>query len=118
MKEFMLFIVSDGKPLANASAEEMQQHVKKVGAYIKEKVNEGKFLTAQPLHNEGVVIKGSKGNTFDGPYIETKEVISGYYHILAEDMDEAVKIAKADPRFDEENWSIVIRQIQKIEGIN
>jgi len=110
--------MSEGKPLANASPEEMQQHIRKVGDYIRKNVKEGKFLGAQPLESNGVTISGSKGNIFDGPYIESKEVISGYYHVLAKDMEEAVEIAKSDPRFDEENWSIVIRPIQKLEGIN
>jgi hypothetical protein len=118
MKEFLFFIMSEGKPLANASPEEMQQHIRKVGDYIRKNVKEGKFLGAQPLESNGVTIGGSKGNIFDGPYIESKEVISGYYHVLAKDMEEAVEIAKSDPRFDEENWSIVIRPIQKLEGIN
>ena len=34
MKEFMLFIRADGNPMEKASAEQMQQHVQKVGAYI------------------------------------------------------------------------------------
>lgn len=118
MKEFMLFISSAGKHTENSSPEEMQQHIRKVGDYIKKNVKEGNFLGAQPLENTGVIISGSKGNTFDGPYIESKEVICGYYHILAEDMDEAVAITKADPRFDEENWSIIIRPVLKVEGIN
>ena len=43
MKEFLFFIMSEGKPLANASPEEMQQHIRKVGDYIRKNVKEGKF---------------------------------------------------------------------------
>ena len=98
MKEFLFFIMSEGKPLANASPEEMQQHIRKVGDYIRKNVKEGKFLGAQPLESNGVTIGGSKGNIFDGPYIESKEVISGYYHVLAKDMEDlriiCLKISK------------------------
>jgi len=114
----MLFIISEDNNIEKASAEEMQQHIRKVGDYIKKNVKEGRFLGAQPLEKNGVRVSGSKGNTFDGPFIETKEIILGYYHILAKDMEEAVEIAKADPRFEEEKWSIVIRPVLKVEGIN
>jgi len=72
----------------------------------------------QPLEMEGSIISFQNGSFIDGPFNETKEVISGYYHILAEDLDAAVKIAKNDPRFEDGNWRIEIRPIMKVEGIN
>lgn len=39
-------------------------------------------------------------NTFhEDPYNQTTEIIVGYYHILANNMDEAITIAKANPEF-------------------
>jgi hypothetical protein len=49
---------------------------------------------------------------------ETKEVISGYYHLLANDLGEAIEIAKGDPRFEEGIWRVEVRPIKKVEGIN
>jgi hypothetical protein len=118
MKEFMLFISSEGNPMEKASAEQMQQHIQKVGAYIQNLVKEGKLKAAQPLEFQGVKISGSNGNFIDGPFNESKEVISGYYHILARDLHEAVEIAKADPRFDDAAWKIEIRPVMKVDGIN
>lgn len=118
MKEFMLFISADGNPMEKASAEQMQQHVQKVGAYIEDLAKKGKLKGAQPLEFNGVKISGSKGNFIDGPFNESKEVISGYYHILAIDLNEAIQIAKADPRFDDGVWTIEIRPIMKVDGIN
>lgn len=118
MKEFMLFISSESNPMATASAEQMQQHVQKIGAYIQNLAKEGKLKGAQPLESQGVKISGSKGNFIDGPFNESKEVISGYYHILAKDLNEAIEIAKADPRFDDGVWKIEVRPIMKVDGIN
>jgi hypothetical protein len=45
-------------------------------------------------------ITGGRGGevvTSDGPYAETKEVLSGFYLIEATDLDEAIKIASAIP---------------------
>jgi hypothetical protein len=33
----------------------------------------------------------------DGPFVETKEVLGGYYLVDAENLDEAIEIAKAVP---------------------
>ena len=41
------------------------------------------------------------GSFIDGPINETKEVISGYYHILAKDLKEVIEIAKSDPGFED-----------------
>ena len=49
---------------------------------------------------EGKIISGSKGAWKEGPFNETKEVIVGYYHILAEDLDDAIAIAKGNPEFE------------------
>lgn len=118
MKEFMFFIKNEGNPVARLSAEQQQAHVEKVGAYIARLVAEGKMKAAQPLEMAGSILSLKNGSFVDGPFNETKEVISGYYHILAKDMAEAISIAKADPRFEDGDWRIEIRPIMKVEGIN
>lgn len=47
-----------------------------------------------------VRVTGGRGGdvvTSDGPYAETKEVLSGFYMLEAADLDEAVKIAAEIP---------------------
>lgn len=118
MKEFMLFIRSEESPKADLSPEQLQNHIEKVGNYIKGLTMEGKMKSAQPLEMEGKMLSYSNGQVIDGPYNETKEVISGYYHLLAKDLDEAVEIAKGDPRFEEGIWRMEVRPVLKVEGIN
>ena len=45
-------------------------------------------------------------------------MIGGYFHIVAEDLDEAVEIAKANPLFQNGEGEIEVRPIKKLEGIN
>ncbi len=118
MNEFMVFIKNEGNPVAELSPEEQQAHIQKVGAYIKSMFEQGKMNAAQPLEMEGSLIAHENGKFTDGPFNETKEVISGYYMILANDLAEAVEIAKADPRFEDGNWRMEIRPVMKVEGIN
>ena len=118
MKEFMLFIRSEENPKSKFSPEEMQQHIERVGSYIKLLTEEGKMKSAQPLEMDGKMLSYKNGKIIDGPYNETKEVISGYYHLLAKDIHEAIEITKKDPRFEEGIWRIEVRPIMKVDGIN
>lgn len=100
MKEFMLLIRNESDSKSKFSAEENQQFLKACEVYISNLIKEGKLKIAQPLIREGKMISGSKGAWKDGPYNESKEVIVGYYHILANDLDEATEIAKGNPEFE------------------
>lgn len=118
MKEFMLLIRTEDDHLKNMSAEEQQEHVQKVGGYIDKLMKEGKLKGAQPLEMDGVIVQGTQGVVKDGPFNETKEVIAGYFHILAKDLEEAVEIAKANPIFEDSDGKIEVRPIKTMEGIN
>ena len=118
MQEFMVFIKNEGNPVRDLSPEQQQAHVQKVGAYIKGLFEAGKMKAAQPLEMEGTIISQKDGQFIDGPFNETKEVISGYYHLVAADLSEAIQIGKADPRFEDGEWRLEIRPIMKVEGIN
>ena len=100
MKEFMLLIRNEIDHQANWSPEQHQQFLKKCEDYIGLLKKEGKLISAQPLVREGRLISGSKGAWKDRPFNETREIIVGYYHILAEDLNDAMAIAKGNPEFE------------------
>ncbi len=100
MKEFMLLIRNEIDHQATWPPEKHQQFLKKCEDYIGKLTKEGKLKSAQPLVREGKMISGSKGAWKSGPFNEAKEVIVGYYHILAKDMKEAIAIAKENPEFE------------------
>jgi len=118
MKEFLLLIRTEGDHLAGMSAEEQQKHVQKIGGYIGNLMKEGKLKGAQPLEMEGTIIHGKKGVFKDGPFNESKEVIVGYFHIVAKDLKEAIEIAKANPMFEDSEGRIEIRPVKTMAGIN
>lgn len=100
MKEFMLLIRNEIDHQASWSSEQHQQFLKKCEDYIDQLTKEGKLKSAQPLVREGRIISSLKGAWKEGPFNETKEVIVGYYHILAEDLNDAIGIAKRNPEFE------------------
>lgn len=118
MNEYMLFIRSEEDAKSDFSPEQLQEHIAKVGSFIKEMFEAGKMKSAQPLESEGVILSYKNGEIIDGPYNETKEVISGYYHMVGNDMKEIISLVKNDPRFVEGIWRIEIRPIMKVMGIN
>lgn len=99
MKEFMLLIRNEGDSKATFSPEQNQEFLKACQVYIEKLMKNGNLKSAQPLVREGKMISGSNGVWKDGPFNESKEVIVGYYHILAKDLDEAIEIAKSNPEF-------------------
>jgi hypothetical protein len=116
MKEFMLLIRNEDNHLAALSKEERQQFLQDVMNYINKLMKEGKLKSAQPLVTEGKIISGSKKAWKDGPFNETKEIIIGYYHILAKDLDEAVAIAKENPELEyTKKARIEVRPIKSVE---
>ncbi len=44
-----------------------------------------------------VRVRQGKVSTTDGPYVETKEQLGGYYIIEAKDLDEAIQVAARIP---------------------
>jgi hypothetical protein len=118
MKQFLLLIRTDGDHLEKLNPADQQAHVQRVGGYIGNLMQEGKLHSAQPLEMEGTIVTSPKGKLKDGPFNETKEVIAGYFLVEAESMEEAIKIAKANPVLEDENARIEIRPIKKMEGIN
>jgi hypothetical protein len=118
MQEFMVFIKTKGDHLADLSPEQQQAHVQKIGQYIGGLMEAGKLKGAQPLETEGAIIYSNKGVFKDGPFNESKEVIVGYFHLVAENLKEAVEIAKANPMFDDAEGTIEVRPIKQMDGIN
>ncbi len=100
MKEFMLLIRNEIDHQAKWPPEKTEQFLKKCEAYISNLTKAGKLKSAQPMVREGTMLSGSKGVWKEGPFNEAKEVIVGYYHILAEDLKDAIAIAKENPEFE------------------
>lgn len=118
MKEFLLLIRTEGDYCAEMTADQYHLHLTKVGDYINTLKQSGKLIGAQPLSMNGEIIQGRKGIFKDGPFIETKEIIIGYFHIYANDLEDAKATAKANPIFQDVDARIEVREIKQEEGIN
>jgi hypothetical protein len=99
MKEFLFYIKNSGDAKAALSADEHLAFVKECEVYIGKLKANKQLIAAQPIVREGYVIS-KHGNDWNKIIIDpTKEVQVGYYHIMANSIDEAVEIAKENPEF-------------------
>ena len=115
----MLFLRSESALEAALSPEQSQRHIQQMMGFMGGLMKDGKLKSAQPLDMEGAMVSGSKGTFKDGPFNETKEVIGGYFLILAKDLEEAVAIAKTCPVLDSGiNARIEVRAVRVMEGHN
>ncbi len=92
MKEFLLILRTEGDVWTSLSPEKLQEHIEHGTAYIGKLMKEGTIKSAQPLDKGSRIVTESNGIIKDGPFNESKEVIAGYFHIVAKDMDDAVRI--------------------------
>jgi hypothetical protein len=100
MKEFMLLIRNQADSKNAFSPEQNLQFLEACRVYIEKLMKNGNLKSAQPLVREGKMISGSKDSWNEAPYSISSEVIVGYYHILANNLDEAIAIAKGNPEFE------------------
>jgi hypothetical protein len=114
MKEFLLILKTEGSVWTDLSPEKLQQHIERGGAYIGKLIKEGKLKNANPVDQGSRLVSASNGVLKDGPFNETKEVVAGYFHIVAKDMDEAVAIAKANPIFNDIPTKIEVHPMMAI----
>lgn len=98
-KEFMLYIRNAGDAKAALPADEHLKFIKQCEVYIGQLKAENKLISAQPIVREGFIISKSNSGWTREPVDPTKEVQVGYYHIVANDMEEAIEIAKQNPEF-------------------
>lgn len=100
MKEYMLIIHSSEDLMELLPIAQRKEFLRKVQDYIENLKSEGKLKGAQPLERQGRIISGTLGAFKDEPFLRAKEVIVGYYHIIANDIFEAITIAKGNPEFE------------------
>jgi hypothetical protein len=100
MSQYMLLLYDNPAAWQNVSPQEMQKAIEKYRAWTQKPFTKGSLrLAADP----GRVIRPQRvgaPRASDGPFIESKEVLGGYYIIEAADYDEAVRIAMDHPHLE------------------
>jgi hypothetical protein len=96
----MLYIRNAGDAKAVLTAEEHLAFIKQCEVYIGRLKSEDKLIAAQPIVRSGFIISKANEGWTTIAVDPTKEVQVGYYHIKANDIEEAIAIAKQNPEFE------------------
>lgn len=96
---FLLLFRNAGEDVhAHLDADQRAALTKKWNDWFESLAAKGQVEHANPLGLGGRVVSGATGERVtDGPYAEGKEIIGGYFYILASDLDEATAIARQCP---------------------
>ncbi|HEY0825121.1 MAG TPA: YciI family protein [Ramlibacter sp.] len=92
-KEYLL--LSRGQWDASRSPQEIQAAIDAFYDWHAQLVAQGKFKPGQRLAREAKLV--TRSAIIDGPYTEAKEVVGGYWFILAGSLEEAARIAADNP---------------------
>jgi hypothetical protein len=92
-------VISRGQWDQSLSRDEIENVIEQFYQWLDGLVDAGKMRRGQRLTYEGKTIT-QKNVITDGPFGESKEVIGGYWFILAGSLDEAAEIARGNPCLD------------------
>lgn len=100
MSQFLILIYDDEAAYANATEEENGKIMAGHNKFGED--NEKALVGGNALQSVATATSvrpdGSGGFTVtDGPFVETKEALGGYYLVEAADLDEAIALAKQVP---------------------
>jgi hypothetical protein len=114
--QYMLLIYLDEQALSEA---ERTRCYNDSAAFARELHERGKFIASAPLHPTSTAtslrVQDGKPVVTDGPFAETREQLGGFFMINAENLDEAIEIARYVPAG---RWGTVeIRPVIEVEGL-
>lgn len=98
MKDFMLVMKGEYKAWESISADDKQRLMEKYYSFVNRLKREERFKGGSALRQGGVGLRSENGIVVvDGPFVETKEALNGYFVFSAADQDEAIRIARECP---------------------
>ena len=93
------------------SPTELQAHVEKWYRWSDELARQGRHNTGTALANPGVVVRGRERVVTDGPYAESKDLVTGSMIFEATSLEDALEVARECPTY-EFGGSVEVRPVQ------
>lgn len=88
-------VISRGQWDPDKSPEQIQQAIDAFYGWKDRLVREGKMKAGQRLATESKLV--SRSGVTDGPFVEAREVIGGYWFFVADSLAEAAELAAQNP---------------------
>jgi hypothetical protein len=116
MPKYLLLLHDDPTPFLAMSPQEMQAAIEQYMAWGERLRERGLLGHSHKLADEpGRVVRSANGaiRVTDGPYSETKEVLGGFYIVVADNYDQAVNLTRDCPHL-QHGGTIEVRQIDEM----
>lgn len=110
MKRFLLLVREDLSRIGNLTEQEIGEEIALMTKWSEDLTKSGNFIQGDPLENEGRLVAANKIHS-DGPFIESREVVSGWGLVKAENIEQATEFAMACPLVQNGKVKIEVRQI-------
>jgi hypothetical protein len=112
MEKYMF--IFHGGDTSNLSPDKQQSNMQQWFAWVEKLKKENRYVAGEALVPGGKSMSGTKKVVTDGPFAESKELVGGFFVIMATTIDEAMSIAKEYPDFDL-GGTIEVREIVKFD---
>jgi hypothetical protein len=109
-----LYIFRGGN-MQDLSPQQMEENMKRWGAWMGQLSQTGNFKSGEPLADGGRVVSGKKKAVTDGPFGETKDLVGGYLIVTAASLDAATELARGCPIFERDSGSVEVREVREMK---
>ena len=89
-------VLSRGQWRRDAAPEEIQAAIDDFYTWLDTHLAAGRMKTGERLARQGATVR-AKGIVLDGPYGETKELVGGYWFVVASSLAEAAELLSSSP---------------------
>lgn len=103
MKQFLVLL--KGKHELDYSPEQLQKRIEEYREWVS--MIESHYVSDNRLERKGTLIRSESDIVSDGPFLEAKEIIAGFIILRADDLEQAVEIAKTSPLLN--HFEIMVR---------
>jgi hypothetical protein len=114
---YLCLIYEDEKAWQSVTQAEMEKGMAEYNAFTESIKKNGNYIGGEALQPtptaKSVRVRNGKISTTDGPYVETKEQLGGYYLIKAKDLNDAVQVASRIPGA--KNGTVEVRPIMEFD---
>jgi hypothetical protein len=111
LSKFMLIFRGGAVSRDDVSPSELQAHVEKWYRWSDELARQGRRNAGTALDNPGATVRGHERVVTDGPYTESKDLVTGSMIIEAASLEDAIDVARTCPTY-EFGGSVEVRPVQ------
>ena len=112
---YMLIFRGGAVSRDDVSPSVLQAHVEKWYRWSDELARQGRRNVGTALDNQGKAVEGHERIVTDGPYAESKDLVTGAMIIEAASLEDAVEVARQCPTY-EFGGSVEVRLVQDESG--